>query len=75
MATSIRLTPEQDALIKRAAEADNRTVHNFLVTAALREAETILRRVGAPTAPPSDGGEPGGSIAAAASGPHPEAST
>ena len=48
MTTSIRMTPEQEAVIKRAAAADNRTVSNFLLTAALREAEALLRRHEAP---------------------------
>jgi uncharacterized protein (DUF1778 family) len=46
--TSIRMTPEQEAVIKRAAAADNRTVSNFLLTAALREADALLRRREAP---------------------------
>lgn len=44
--TSVRMTPDQVELIKRAAAVDNRTVNNFLVTAALREAEVILARTG-----------------------------
>lgn len=42
--TSVRMTPEQEELIKKAAAADNRTVNNFLVTAALREALAILAK-------------------------------
>jgi Protein of unknown function (DUF1778) len=42
--THAQMTPDQVELIKRAAAVDNRTVNNFLVTAALREAEVILAR-------------------------------
>jgi uncharacterized protein (DUF1778 family) len=42
--TSVRMTAEQRDLIKKAAASDNRTVNNFLVTAALREAQAILAK-------------------------------
>jgi uncharacterized protein (DUF1778 family) len=42
---TMRVSPEHEARIKAAAAADNRTVSNFLVTAGLREAEEVLRRV------------------------------
>jgi uncharacterized protein (DUF1778 family) len=42
--TSVRMTAEQRELIKKAAASDNRTVNNFLVTAALREAQAILAK-------------------------------
>jgi uncharacterized protein (DUF1778 family) len=38
------MTAEQRELIKKAAASDNRTVNNFLVTAALREAQAILAK-------------------------------
>lgn len=44
MTTSVRMTPEQSQLIREAAALDNRTVNNFLITAAVREAESLLRR-------------------------------
>jgi uncharacterized protein (DUF1778 family) len=40
------MTPDQSQLIREAAALDNRTVNNFLITAALREAEAILRQHG-----------------------------
>lgn len=37
-----RLTPEQDALIRRAAEAEGTDLTNFTVTAALAHARDVL---------------------------------
>jgi uncharacterized protein (DUF1778 family) len=39
---NIRLTPEQDALLKTAADASGTPVSEFTVTAAVRHAETML---------------------------------
>lgn len=39
---SARLTPEQDALIRRAAEVEGTDLTNFTVTAALAQARDVL---------------------------------
>jgi uncharacterized protein (DUF1778 family) len=42
LALAARLTPEQDALIRRAAEVEGTDLTNFTVTAALAHARDVL---------------------------------
>jgi len=42
--TTLRIPPEHEAVIRRAAAAVNRSLSNFLVTAGLREAAAVSRR-------------------------------
>jgi uncharacterized protein (DUF1778 family) len=48
--TSVRMTPEQERLIKQAAGLDNRSVNNFIISAAVRAAELLVRQRVDPTA-------------------------
>ena len=54
----VRLTPEQDLLLKEAASAAGITVSSWAVERLLKVARNELRQRGAPPGPTSPGGAP-----------------
>lgn len=41
---TLRMTPEENALLKRAAEVDQRSLQGFVLRVALRQARAVLRQ-------------------------------